>query len=55
MPSRSATSFTISMQPSKSVSRANTMAPLATGWMSWAMDTLPRGRNTTAGIDAAAA
>ena len=55
MPSRVATCLTISMQPSKSVSRAKTMAPLATGWMSCATDTLPRGRKTTAGIEAAAA
>ncbi len=50
-----ATCFTISMQPSKSVSRAKTMAPLATGWMSWATEILPRGRNTMAGIWAPAA
>jgi hypothetical protein len=55
MPSRSATCWTISMQPSKSVSSSSTIAPLATGWISWATDTLPRGRKTTAGMPAAAA
>ena len=55
MPSRAEISFTISMQPSKSVSSANTIAPLATGWISCATETLPRGRNTIAGISAAAA
>ena len=55
MPSFSATCWTISMQPSKSVSREKTMAPFATGWISCATETLPRGRKTIAGMPAAAA
>ena len=39
---------TIAMQPSKSVSSASTSAPLASGCTSCAVETLPRGRSTTA-------
>ena len=42
------------MHPSKSVSRASVMAPLAMGWMSWAADILSLGSSTTDGIPAAA-
>src|SRR5918996_1866574 len=48
------TCCTIAIQPSKSVSRDNTNAPLAMGWMSWALETLSFGRNTTQGMLAAA-
>ena len=43
------------MQPSKSVSSANTSAPLASGCTSCATVTLPRGSRTIAGMPAAAA
>jgi len=45
---------TMVMQPSKSVSRDSTSAPLAMGWISCAADTLLRGRKTIDGIPAAA-
>ena len=43
------------MQPSKSVSSDSTSAPFASGCTSCAVETLPRGRMTMAGISAAAA
>jgi hypothetical protein len=42
------------MQPSKSVSSSKTIAPLAMGWINWAIETFPFGRKTIAGIPAAA-
>ena len=45
---------TIAMQPSKSVSSAQTSAPLASGCTSWAVETLPAGSTTTDGMPAAA-
>src|ERR1051326_8220979 len=42
------------MQPSKSVSRARTSEPLASGWTSCAVDTSPRGSSTTDRIPATA-
>jgi hypothetical protein len=42
------------MQPSKSVSIAATSAPLAIGWTSWAVVTLPCGSSTAARMPAAA-
>src|SRR5262247_4141397 len=48
------TCWTIAIQPSKSVSSDRTSAPLAMGWMSWALETLSFGRNTTQGMPAAA-
>jgi hypothetical protein len=42
------------MQPSKSVSNENTIAPLASGCSSWAIETLSLGSSTSAGIAAAA-
>jgi len=42
------------MQPSKSVSRERTVAPLAMGWTSWATEIRSAGRKTIAGIRAAA-
>ena len=47
----SCTSF---MQPSKSVSRQNTSAPLAMGWINWAVEIFPRGNSTIDGNPAAA-
>ena len=47
-------SCTTAMQPSKSVSRDSTSAPLASGWTSWAMEILFRGSSTTEGMPAAA-
>ena len=44
----------MAMQPSKSVSTAQTRAPFASGWASWAVVTFPLGRSTTARIPAAA-
>ena len=41
-------SRTSAMQPSKSLSMARVTAPWAMGWMSWAVETLFLGRNTTA-------
>jgi hypothetical protein len=46
--------WTIFMQPSKSVSKERTTAPLAKGWRSWATETLWRGSRTKAGKPAAA-
>ena len=46
---------TISMQPSKSVSKASTCAPLAIGCINWALVILSLGKKTIAGIPAAAA
>ena len=42
------------MQPSKSVSSSRTSAPFETGWTSWAVEILPRGRSTTEGMPEAA-
>src|SRR5512144_3342115 len=42
------------MQPSKSVSKESTSAPLAIGCTSWAIDILPLGKSTIEGMPAAA-
>jgi hypothetical protein len=47
-------SATIFMQPSKSVSSEMVIAPLARGWINWAIETLSFGRKTIDGIPAAA-
>jgi hypothetical protein len=49
-----ASRFTISMQPSKSVSSPSTSAPWASGCTSWPVVILPRGKSTTTGSPAAA-
>ena len=52
--SRSVSSWTVRMQPSKSVSSESTIAPFEIGWTSWASETLLRGSSTIAGMPAAA-
>ena len=44
----------MAMQPSKSVSSAQTLAPLASGCTSWAVLILPLGSSTTLGMPALA-
>jgi hypothetical protein len=40
------------MHPSKSVSKEITFAPLETGWINWALETLSAGKKTMVGIPA---
>jgi len=54
-PSSLAKRCTTFMQSSKLPSKASTVAPLASGCTSWAVEIFPRGRMTMARIPAAAA
>uniref|UniRef100_A0A8R7PU18 Uncharacterized protein n=1 Tax=Triticum urartu TaxID=4572 RepID=A0A8R7PU18_TRIUA len=54
MGSSAVTSLISRMHPSKSVSSESTVAPLAMGWMSCCSEMRSAGRNTMAGMPAAA-